>query len=473
MKKSVIIVGGGIGGTAVGALLAHQGFQVSLFDKNSLIGGRCTSYQKEGFTVDVGVHLFGEGAKGPLQQVLEQVGLPTALQWVLSRDPRPLMYYKGKTSVYSRKSMAQLLPASEYEKVMKFFADCMSIRKKVINDLYYTDLETYLNRYSNDPIFHTFIGMICGQYFCVNPTMASTGEFIRCFQAVLTKQASAYPMGGCISIPKAYVTAIEKYGGKVALNAEVKRIILEGDKATGIELKDGTQHKADILISNADIQNTVSNLVGEKKFPKDYVARIKKLTYAQHCMSIKVALDKKVTDQKLIMNINVDYSDMDQYITQLMKGEIPDEVGGMITIPSNYDSGLAPAGKQLIFLGTAISSEWRKLNWKKWGERCLDSLQKVLPEIKEHVMWYNTDTPELVEKYAGEDGNIIGVGQTIDQVKARRPSQVTPIKNLYIVGCEAGGWGIGTELAANSALELADILTKPTLELAGIEAKSP
>lgn len=460
MKKSVIIAGGGIGGTAVGALLAHKGFQVTLFDKNDLIGGRCTSYEKEGFKIDVGVHLFGEGAKGPLQKILEIIGMPDALQWELSRDPRPLLNYKGQKSVYSRKSMAQLLPPSEYDNVMKFFADCMSIRKKRINELYYTPLETYLNQYSTNSTFHSFIAMICGQYFCVPPSLASTGEFIRSFRGVVSKRASAYPIGGCIAIPEAYCAAIEKFGGTVKLNSEVKQILVDNDAVIGIELVDGTTHKADIIISNADIQNTILNLVGKNHFPADYVSRIKELTYAQHCMAIKVALDKKVTDQKLIMHIHIDYSNMDAYIEKILKGQIPDEIGGMITIPSNYDPGLAPEGKQLIFLGTGISSDWRNQDWKKWGEKCLESLQKVLPEMEGHVLWYNVDTPALVEKYAGEDGNIIGVGQTINQVKERRPSQVTPLKNLYIVGCEAGGWGIGTELAANSALELADILTK-------------
>lgn len=460
MKKSVIIVGGGVGGTAVGALLAHKGFQIQLFDKNSLIGGRCTTYQKEGFKIDVGVHLFGEGAKGPLQQITEMLGMPGAIQWVLSREPRPLLCYKGKKTVYSRMTMAQLLPPEETETVMKFFADCMSIRKKSIEELYYTDLQTYLNRYSQNPMFHAFISMICGQYFCIAPEVASTGEFIRSFRNVVSKQASAYPIGGCIAIPEAYVAGIQKYGGEVQLNTEIKRIIIEDDKATGIELQDGSTYFADVIISNADIKNTVTNLVGEKYFPKDYVKRVKKLTYAQHCLAIKVALDKKITDQKLIMHVHIDYSDLDAYLEQLYKGEIPDEISGMITVPSNYDPGLAPEGKQLIFSGTAISSDWRHYNWQKWGERCLESLQKVLPEIEGHVLWYNIDTPALVEKYAGEDGNIIGVGQTVDQVKDRRPSQGTPLKNLYIVGCEAGGWGIGAELAANSALELADLLIK-------------
>ncbi len=459
MKKSVIIVGGGVGGTAVGALLAYKGFQIQLFDKNSIIGGRCTTYQKEGFKIDVGVHLFGEGAQGPLQKITELIGMPNVLQWVLSKDPRPLLNYKGNKSIYSRKSMAQLLPSSEFDNVMRFFADCMSIRKKRINELYYTDLETYLKQYSTDPIFQAFIAMICGQYFCVPPNVASTGEFIRSFRGVVSKKASAYPVGGCIAIPETYINAIKKFGGSVELNSEINQILVKDNRAIGIELKDGTTHEAEIIISNADIQNTVFNLVGTEFFPEEYIKRIKKLTYAQHCMAIKVALDKKITDQKLIMHIHTDYSNMNNYIDQIMKGQIPDEIGGMITIPSNYDPGLAPEGKQLIFLGTGISSNWRNQNWKKWGERCLESLQRVLPEMEGHVMWYNIDTPELVERYAGEDGNIIGVGQTIHQVKDRRPSQITPIKNLYIVGCEAGGWGIGAELAANSAIELAKILS--------------
>ncbi len=460
MKKTVIIVGGGIGGTAVGALLAHKGYKVQLFDKNSLIGGRCTTYEKEGFKIDVGVHLFGEGADGPLQKITELIEMPDSIQWVLSREPRPLLYYKGQKSVYSRMTMAQLLPPGESENVMKFFADCMSIRKKQINDLYYTDLESYLKQYSADPTFHAFIAMICGQYFCVPPNVASTGEFIRSFRGVVSKKASAYPIGGCIAIPKSYIKGIEQNNGQVLLNSEVKRIIIEENQARGIELQDGTSHYADIIISNADIKNTVQNLVGTKYFPSEYVNKVKDLTYAQHCLAIKVALDKQVTDQKLIMNVNVDYSDMEAYIEQIYRGEIPDEIGGMITVPSNYDPGLAPKGKQLIFSGTAISSDWRNYDWTKWGERCLESLLKVLPEAEDHILWYNIDTPELVEKYAGEDGNIIGVGQTIDQVKERRPSQITPIKNLYIVGCEAGGWGIGAELAANSAIELAEILIK-------------
>ena len=69
-----------------------------------------------------------------------------------------------------------------------------------------------------------------------------------------------------------------------------------------------------------------------------------------------------------------------------------------------------------------------------------------------------TASAEDVDKMVGEGGGIIGLAQNVDQVGKKRVTQKTPVQNLYLVGAEAGGWGIGTELAANSALELNAII---------------
>ncbi|MFX1387805.1 MAG: FAD-dependent oxidoreductase, partial [Promethearchaeota archaeon] len=61
----IVIIGGGIGGTAIGAILTAKGFKILLIEKNKFIGGRCSSYEKEGFKIDVGVHSFGRSGRGP------------------------------------------------------------------------------------------------------------------------------------------------------------------------------------------------------------------------------------------------------------------------------------------------------------------------------------------------------------------------------------------------------------------------
>ena len=90
----------------------------------------------------------------------------------------------------------------------------------------------------------------------------------------------------------------------------------------------------------------------------------------------------------------------------------------------------------------------------------MNTLLDLWPELEGHVLWTDFVSDVFLETKLGKEGAGTGVGQIIGQVGKKRPSVVTPIKNLYLVGGDAGGWGVGTELAANSALELYDILIK-------------
>ena len=54
-KKKVAVIGSGIAGSGIAALLAHSGdYEVDLYEKNGLIGGRFASYGKEGFRLEIG-----------------------------------------------------------------------------------------------------------------------------------------------------------------------------------------------------------------------------------------------------------------------------------------------------------------------------------------------------------------------------------------------------------------------------------
>jgi len=140
-----------------------------------------------------------------------------------------------------------------------------------------------------------------------------------------------------------------------------------------------------------------------------------------------------------------------------------EKVSGMIVMPTNYDPALGPdEDKQLICFGTGMpkTQDWGKQEWDKWENTLRNSLLSAFPEAKDKILWEKMDTPQLVNAYAGEEGNIIGVGQTVDQIHEKRPSVVSPLKGLYFASAEAGGHGIGTELAASSAIELFKILSR-------------
>lgn len=95
-KDKVIVIGSGIGGSAVAALLQHFGkADVELFEQNNFVGGRYASYMKDGFRLDVGCHLIANGDKGRLGDVLRLLGRPDIIQWGYARKPAPFSTSKA------------------------------------------------------------------------------------------------------------------------------------------------------------------------------------------------------------------------------------------------------------------------------------------------------------------------------------------------------------------------------------------
>ena len=72
----VVVIGSGIGGSAAAALLAHGGLHVLLLEKNPRLGGSCSYYEKRGFHIDYGTHMFSRGPRGPLGEVQRRLGMP-------------------------------------------------------------------------------------------------------------------------------------------------------------------------------------------------------------------------------------------------------------------------------------------------------------------------------------------------------------------------------------------------------------
>jgi len=294
-----IIIGAGIGGLSIGALLAKEGVEVLVLEKNEVLGGRCTSYEKGGYLVDLGLHIFMRGPKGPVGEICNRIG--KKIDWNLLRDPRPIIKFPDRKFEYSIKGLSNLIPKEEMNKAAELFMNLLEMRDEEIKSLDHVDLKSWVSKFTKDKFIHFFIQGICGPDFGIPSDVASAGEFVRCLKEIDADKSSAYPSGGCISVPKAYAEGIKEMGGKILLGKEVSKIIIEDGKATGVETKEGDFFQFDFLISNADIKHTVLNLIREKYLPKEYVLRVKGLKYAGCALVLNLGLAKKVTDQKLIL----------------------------------------------------------------------------------------------------------------------------------------------------------------------------
>jgi len=447
-KYDAIVVGAGIGGLATALMLSHRGKKTLLLEKHRFLGGRLSSFDRRGFHVDLGVHLISRSDKGPTGDVLRRVGIPDPVKYI---KVRPRSSYQGQVRTFPH-DLKDMVPEKDFTGLMNFLGEIRFMPDEKMKEYDDVVLESYLSQYTQEPLVHAWVESVSGIYTGCPLSTASTAEFMRCLKWEAETRASGYPDGGCSAISNAYGDGIRKFGGEIKLGAEVQKIDVERGKVKGVMVGDKL-YQSDIVVSNADIKNTVLNLVGVDYFPSDYVDYVKGLQYSgAGATVVRVALNKKLTDIMMLGHIAT--FDREDYAKKLQSGIIPDELNLMVVVPSNFSSKIAPEGKQLVCIVGGLGRG--KGMKKELTEAILNTAETIIPGLRQHAMWVNTMTAEDLDNMLGEDGAGIGIAQMVGQVGDKRPKINTPIEGLYIVGGEAGGSGVGIELCINSAIEFMD-----------------
>ncbi len=477
----IIIVGAGIGGLAAGALLAHGGRQVVVLERNHFLGGRCTSYEKEGFVIDTFVHMVGRCEKGPLGDILKRVERPDAIRyWHATSDNKPKCFIDDDSYPYPAASFASREEIIENYKGVGLspedIQDAMKIQDTIMameyDDTFALDDVPYshwLKQFTNNPNLLALEHQKALLFCVVTLKEASTGEFIRMMQNCERDANIGYPIGGCIRIPQAFAEIITAHGGEVHTAIRVERVLIENGRVEGVSLADGRLLRAPIVISNIGIRETVFQLVGEDPFPADYIARVRELTAGKlveqtpmGMIYLKLALSQPVLDSPLILrNVREGAFEGSMELMQALSADQPPQrykgINSFIPVTSLMDPNLAPPGCQLVnFYGLApINSN----NWQAWVDYHLRFLFNLYPEVENHMMWYDFSNLNRINQASGRyHPDIIGIVQSVGQTGKNRPCPDTPVEGLYLAGSDVGQDNIGTELAAESALRLADML---------------
>ncbi len=459
-ESKVVVIGSGIGGAGCAALLAEKGFDVTVLERNSFPGGKAASFEREGFVYDTGVHAVGSGDKGPLGEIAHRVN--AELSWSLISGNRICLGNKVATYPLDFASDESIRKIIEGIGVLpENRDDCYVCFKELatmkpdaeMEALEKTPLKDYVSRFTDDFQFHQMINATCGMLIVVTYFTGSTSEFIYCFAGMANNASLSYPRGGMGSIARSYLDALERLGGNVEYGREVERIIVENGRVAGVEARGRID--ADVVISNMGLQPTVKMV--EEHLPAGYVERVTKLRSSYGAVSVKYALDAEVVPHPMtlwIPDVN-DAESLEKY------------VGIMYPVPSIPDPDLAPEGCQLVLAGAVLTADPKQ---KELNNQVLDRIEATMemlhPGIEDHVIWKLRTDVEYTSKISGRElGEVIGLSQDYRQVGADRPGPVMPVPGLYSVGADTGGRGIGTEMAAESALNVSGLVEADALGL--------
>jgi len=460
-QKKAVVIGTGVGGAGIAAQLAQAGFGVTVFERSTFAGGKTAFYTRDGFTMDIAVHVSPRCEEGPIGELARRVNANLTF---MRKEP-VLRLIAGKRACRVPMKFWMPLPMIKLGLALRVSPvqawGMLRFAMKVIGIKTLDDVKPYegmtaaelINSHIKDPKLYALLDTVSSLMLVVNAKEASAAEYLWCMANWVKKANTGYPKGGYSRVPHSFLEVCEKNGGIIKLGEAVERIKVENGKVSGVETKIGF-YPADIVVSNAGFKKTVA-MAGPEHFEKSFVAHADALKDSHGAVVVQYALDYKLMDE--LVNLYVpDVYDTHSFVASVEHGYDIQEPYIYIVSPTVVDPQLAPYGKHIVLACTVAPAD---LSHKEATERVLDIveniMQRLFPDLEKHTLWKVRRNIDFLAALGGRGAaECIGLAQRFDQDGKNKPDPQLPVKGLYAVGADAGGTGIGTELAADSALNV-------------------
>lgn len=464
-NKTAIIIGAGIGGIATAVYLAKNGYQASVYEKNSSPGGRCGQLIRDGHRFDLGATMLL--MPGIYRQVFGELGitLEEGKDIVPLDDLYTIWFDNGEkidfTSDDSRmKEQLEKIEPGSFEKSKKYVTAGYNIFRlgmdKLVGRNFYgllqfanfknigllIKLKTYISNWNYARKFfshphlmmaYTFQNIYVGQSPFNSPALFSM------VPAAELTEGSFFPRGGMYSIVEKLFNAAESLGVKFYFNSGVTKINIAGKNAEGIMLEDGREIIADIIVANADLPYVYRNLLPDRRKS----ARLDKMNYSCSAICFHWGVDKvypQLRHHNVILSDNF-REGLDRIFIDKTLGDHP---SFYLHAPVRTDPSAAPEGDETfsIVVGAghvdkAKDQDWQMLK-QKTRAAVIERLKKLgLSDIEEHIKFEICYTPENWETACNiTRGSVFGsLGHNMMQMGYFRPhNRHDKYHNLFFVG---------------------------------------
>lgn len=466
-NRSILIIGAGIGGLSAGCYARMNGYDVRVLEMNSQPGGACAGWRRGDYLFDGCIHNLGGTDPGSsLNGMWRELDVVPRLrtgsfaeQVAIERlEGEPLILYSDLDRLAEH--LKELAPADEAEidrliSGARFFAkfDMMGLALARTSArlrgfwrilplaLRYgsTTLRDYALRFSN-PFLRTAFPRLIYDWPDQSVIM------LLYFLGRMSVGDLGWVEGGSAALADAVAARCTELGGKIRYGARVRSIIVEGDRAVGVRLADGSEERADIIISNADGCTTIFDMLRGR--------------YASHKQRIFYSRPEDRVEMGIHVSFGVDKffsSEPHAIVIPLMPPvQIDDETRDRLFVQIfNYDQSYAPVGKSVVkvLLSTSFG-RWDRLArnptaYRAAKERIIVAVSAALdrrfPGFAEAVDEVDVATPITSLRFTGSGhGYENSMGDVMSSLfLGRRGGRRLPgLANFYQVGQWAGVPGV-------------------------------
>ncbi|HVQ32021.1 MAG TPA: phytoene desaturase [Vicinamibacteria bacterium] len=485
------VIGSGFGGLAAAIRLQARGIDTVVFEKRDKPGGRAYVYEDAGFTFDAGPTVIT--APNCIEELFAVAGRPMAdyvellpvnpfyrLAWsdgdsfdytgdgaameeqIGRRNPRDVAGYRAFVE-YARKVFVKgyeelgATPFLRFADMIRVAPDLARLRA---DRTVYQAVSSFVedDHLRQALSFHSLL--VGGNPF-------ETSAIYTLIHYLEKKWGVFFPRGGTGALVRGLVRLFRDLGGELRLSAPVARIDAPNGNGTSVHrvVSDRGIEDFDLVVSNADVHHTYKHLYGHDPRGARTARRLEGMDWSMSLFLVYFGTDRRypgVAHHTVVFGPRYE-----GLLRDIFHGNgLPEDFSLYLHAPTVTDPSLAPPGCEAFYVLSPVPHlGMADIDWAKEGpayaDRILASLERLLPDVRRHVVTRRIFTPRDFEGELNTfHGSAFSVAPKLTQSAWFRPhNRDASIPGLYIVGAGTHP-GAGLPGVINSAKATVGVIAR-------------